>query len=259
MARKAQRTTDADACNNNNKCNDLADFLVDCFDNLDSAEYKRLGITETTLLAQALNVTALDMISATMTMICYYLAENPEVQDKLHQELDSVIDGKYQGRIDSETIHDLPYLSACLDETLRLAPPLIRPERSCTKDWVSGDGSLKIKKGTVVMTPLWAVHRNPEYFSEPEVFNPERFIPEKDSYKRDKKHPYAYTPFGVGLRNCIGMRLAIETLKVNTCILLREFRIEKRWDTELKFKPGMMFLLQFRPLYLDLICRRHVR
>ncbi|CAL8080397.1 unnamed protein product [Orchesella dallaii] len=237
-------------------CNDLADFLVNSFDNLDSAEFKRLGITETTLLAQALNVTALDMISSSMTMISYYLSINPSIQEKLHEELDEIIDGKFNGRIDSETVHQLPYLSACIDETLRLAPPLIRPERCCTKDWTSLDGTLKIKKGTVVMSPLWAVHRNPKYFNEPEKFIPERFIPGTESWEKDVKHPYAYTPFGVGPRNCIGMRLAIETLKINVCILLRQFRIEKRYNTELNFKPGMLFLLQFRPMYLDFIERR---
>ncbi|ODN01203.1 Cytochrome P450 3A5 [Orchesella cincta] len=212
-SRRAQRISESSLNPDVQKpCNDLADFLVDCYENLNSSDFKRLGISETTILAQALNVTALDMISATMTMISYYLAINPNIQEKLHQELDEVIDGKYEGRIDSETVHQLPYLSACIDETLRLAPPLIRPERCCTKDWTSPDGTLKIKKGTVVMSPLWAVHRNPKYFHKPETFQPERFIQGTESYAKDLKHSYSYTPFGVGYRNCIGMRLAIETL-----------------------------------------------
>jgi len=237
------------------KCNDLADFLVDCFENISNSEFKRLGITETTLLAQALNVTALDMISATMTMISYYMAMNPEVQQKLHDEIDSIIVGKYNGRVDAETIHELPYLAACLDETLRLAPPLIRPERICTKDWTSPDGCLKIKKGTVVMVPLWGAHRNPKYFPDPERFDPERFLPGSQAYVDTPKHPYAYSPFGLGLRNCIGMRLAIETLKVNVCVLLKDFQIRTRPDTHFELKPGGLFLLQFEPLFLDLIKR----
>jgi cytochrome P450 len=237
------------------KCKDLADFLVDCSSNLSSSEFKRLGITETTLLAQALNVTALDMISATMTMISYFLAQNPEVQKKLHEEIDLIIVEKYEGRIDAQTIHELPYLQACLDETLRLAPPLIRPERICTKDWVSPDGSLKIKKGTVVMIPLWAAHRNPKYFPNPEKFDPERFLSYSETYNDNEKHPYAYSPFGLGPRNCIGMRLAIETLKANVCVLLKHYKIQSRPDTHLQFKPGGLFLLQFRPLYLDLLSR----
>lgn len=238
--------------NNSKSCGDLGDLLANLMDDLQTPEFKRLGITENTLLAQALNVTALDMISATMTMILYYLAENPAIQRKLHQELDSIIDGKFEGRIDSETINHLPYLNACLDETLRLAPPLIRPERCCTKDWSSENGNLKIRKGTVVMVPLWAAHRNPRYFADPDCFKPERWIGEN----QEIRHPYAYTPFGVGPRNCIGMRLAMETLRINACVLLREFCVEKRPDTELRFKPGMLFLLQFKPLMLDFVNRR---
>lgn len=236
-------------------CNDLADLLVDCFDNLESNEFKRLGISETTILAQALNVTALDMISATLTMICYYLASNSSTQNKLHSELDEVIEDRFGGRIDHETIQCLPYLSACLNETLRLAPPLIRPERVCTKDWVSSDGSLKIKKDTVVMVPLWAAHRNPKYFSKPDAFIPERFLADSPQYEAGSWHPYAYTPFGVGLRNCIGMRLAIETLKLNVATIFQKFRVDLRPDTKLEFKNGMLFLLQFKPLHLDFIRR----
>lgn len=236
-------------------CNDLADLLVDCFDNLESSDFQRLGISSTTILAQALNVTALDMISATMTMISYYLATNPNTQKKLHEELDEIIEGQFEGRIDNETIQSLPYLSACLNETLRLAPPLIRPERMCTKDWVSSEGNLKIKKGTVVMVPLWAAQRHSKYFLDPDAFIPERFIPNSPQYEASSWHPYIYSPFGLGLRNCIGMRIAIETLKLNIATVLQSFRIEVRSDTRLEFKKGMLFLLQFKPLYLDFVRR----
>jgi len=233
------------------KCEDLADLLVECYEKLNSPEFRRLGITETTVLAQALNVAALDMVSATQTMMAYYLATNPQVQANVHQEIDDVISGKYSGRIDNETVNCLPYLSACVNETLRLAPPLIRPERVCNKDWTSPDGKIRIKKGVTVMTPLWAIHRNPEYFPDPERFEPERFLGE-----RSEEAKKCYMPFGIGPRNCIGMRLALETLKVNMTVILRDFQYTVRQDTRIELKTGLLYLLQFHPVLLDMVLRK---
>ena len=74
----------------------------------------------------------------------YCLAKNPEVQEKLIQEVDQVVEAS-DGKIDQESIREMPYLEACIKETLRLLPPVFRTDRTCVKDWQE-DG-LFIPKG----------------------------------------------------------------------------------------------------------------
>lgn len=177
--------------------NDFMDSLNEMISRTDSETYKKLGITELTIVAQAFNfgLAGYDAMMTISTALTYYLAKHPEIQEKLHEEIDSFTDNN-NGEIPFESLGELPYLNACLYEAMRLVPPFIRPERICTKDWVHGD--LKIPAGTMIMIPAWAVHRNPKEFPDPEEFKPERFLPENKS----KMNPYAFMTFGTGPRNC---------------------------------------------------------
>lgn len=72
--------------------------------------------------------------------------------------------------------------------------------RTSSKDWVIPGTDVVIEKGTKVLISSFGLHSNPEYFPEPDVFDPERFTEENKA----KMHPYCYLPFGEGPRNCIG-------------------------------------------------------
>uniref|UniRef100_A0A670JHN2 unspecific monooxygenase n=1 Tax=Podarcis muralis TaxID=64176 RepID=A0A670JHN2_PODMU len=111
----------------------------------------------------------------------------------------------------------LEYLDMVLSETQRLYPFGGRLERLCKKD-VEING-VTIPKGTLVMIPPYTLHRDPEYWPEPEEFRPERFSKEN----KDKIDPYTYLPFGAGPRNCLGMRFALVTMKVAIAILMQHF------------------------------------
>ena len=82
--------------------------------------------------------------ASTLSSLSYCLAKNPEVQEKLIQEVDEVVEAS-DGKIDQESIREMPYLEACIKETLRLLPPVFRTDRTCVKDWQE-DG-LFIPKG----------------------------------------------------------------------------------------------------------------
>ncbi|CAL8116993.1 unnamed protein product [Orchesella dallaii] len=237
---------------------DFLDVLVNLWGRIDSEEFKAHGITENTIIAQAVNM-FLGGYETQATVLChllFYLADNPEIQEKMHVELMSALKKKGpggSGGVDHDLIQEseIPYITACIMESLRLAPPLIRPERICTKDW--NHKGISIKKGTPVMIATWAANRNPEiYPDEPEAFKPERFLPENKA----GLEPYAFTAFGFGPRNCIGMRFAYENLKLFTCNLVKSFKVEKRPDTQMKYKTGVMFLIGFNPLYFDLVKRK---
>lgn len=176
------------------KNNDFADILNEMINKTGSPEYKKLGITQTTIVAQAFNfiLAGYDAMKTISTMLSYYIAKHPEIQEKLQEEIDTFLEN-HNGEIPFENLSELTYLNACLFEAMRLVPPFIRPERMCTRDWQHGD--LKISKGTMIMIPAWAVHRNPKEFPDPETFNPERFV-------KKKINPYAFMTFGTGPRNC---------------------------------------------------------
>ncbi|ODM91536.1 Cytochrome P450 3A4 [Orchesella cincta] len=232
---------------------DFLDVLVDLWSRVNTKEFKDLGITENTIVSQAINF-FLGGYETSTTVLSHFLlalAENPECQEKMHEEIMSVLKRKGNTEINHDTIHEseIPYIQACIYECLRLAPPLVRPERICTKDWSYKGYS--IKKGTRVMLAAWAANRNPEIYPNPESFKPERFLPEN----KGSLEPYAFTSFGFGPRNCIGMRFAYEDLKLFAANFAKDFRVEKRQDTEIKYKTGATLLMGFSPLYVDLVKR----
>lgn len=89
----------------------------------------------------------------------------------------------------------LPFL-----EAMRLYPPLTTLGRICTKDYQLRDTNITIEKGTPIVISTLALGRDPEYFPDPERFDPERF----SSEEKAKRHSYVHIPFGEGPRNCIG-------------------------------------------------------
>jgi cytochrome P450 len=79
-------------------------------------------------------------------------------------------------------------------------PAIPMTDRKCTKSFKIPELELKIEPGTVISLPIYALHHDPEYFPDPERFNPERFSEEN----KHKIQPFTNIPFGVGPRNCIG-------------------------------------------------------
>jgi cytochrome P450 len=83
---------------------------------------------------------------------------------------------------------------------LRKYPPAIATDRVCVKNYKIPDTDKVIEAGTVLTVPIFGLQRDPEFFPEPELFDPERFNEDKKTLVK----PYTYLPFGVGPRNCIG-------------------------------------------------------
>ena len=74
---------------------------------------------------------------------------------------------------------------------------------------------------------IQSIHHSPQYYDEPHKFIPERFMPEN----RDKLTPYTYMPFGMGLRNCFGMRFALMEAKTTAASLINKYRFFKTANT----------------------------
>lgn len=242
---------------------DFLDLLCDLWELVPSKEFQDLGISQTNIISQAVNffLGGYDTMSTVLCHLFLHMAENPEVQEKMHLELTKVMARKHgaesgsksKDEIDHNLIQDseIPYIIACINESMRLAPPIYRPERVCTKDW--SHNGISIKKDTVVMLAAWPANRNSKvYLDEPDKYKPERFLPEN----KTTLHPYAFSSFGFGPRRCIGMRFGYETLKIFVCYFVKNFRVEKRADTFLKYRPGSLIIVNLEPLFLDLVQRK---
>ncbi|KAL1471493.1 hypothetical protein MTO96_023645 [Rhipicephalus appendiculatus] len=135
----------------------------------------------------------------------YSLALNPEVQAKLRKEVDECIAA--HGKEPSlDIVSKLPYLHCVVSETMRMYPISARLERTASEDYVLGNTGIRVPKGCVIGIPVYSMHRDHEFFPNPEKFDPDRFREENAASIR----PYSYLPFGAGPRNCIGMRFALQ-------------------------------------------------
>ncbi|CAL8110948.1 unnamed protein product [Orchesella dallaii] len=230
----------------------FVDFCIEWYDNLDDPEWKKNNITESTIWNFGLIafMAGQDQISLILPVMMLYVSENPELEKKLHDEIDKVF-SKTNGKIEHETLFDFPLVTSCIYEASRLYPFFFRNERVCTKDWEDKERGIQIKKGQVVQISIWGTSRNPEYFEDPEEFKAERFL----AKNKDKINPYAYTSFGSGPRNCIGKKYAMEMMLLLVVQLMREFRFVRRSDTELKFIPAGPFFGMHEPIYFDVVSR----
>ncbi|KAH9394160.1 hypothetical protein TYRP_021294 [Tyrophagus putrescentiae] len=204
-------------------------------------------LTEDEIVAQCIFFffAGFETTAGTLTTLIFELVSNPKIQEKTYQELVEVL-----GTLDpsSEQYYEavmtrLPYLEAVIKETLRKYPPVVRLDRRCATEGYKL-GGITLSKGTLVHVPSFAVHRNPAYYPEPEVFKPERFLAEN-------KHllvPHTYIPFGIGSRNCIGMRFAYQVLRLMLATILRQFKFTATEGTpdKLQFR-SMKPLLNVEP------------
>jgi len=173
-----------------------------------------------------------DTTANTLSASCFILARNPDLQEKMYDLIMSKID--QFGDVSHEMIQEMPYVDHFINEVLRMYAPIARVERASNKD-VTYDG-IHIKKGTMVTVSAYAIHYSEEYYPNAKTFNPDRWNAENKA----NLDPYAFMPFGMGPRNCIGMRFALEEVKLILCTLIKQFRFfsVEETPTELTFEDG---------------------
>ncbi|NWU27803.1 CP3A9 protein, partial [Dyaphorophyia castanea] len=208
------------------------------------------ALTDIEVLAQAFIFifAGYEPTSNTLGYLAYELALHPDVQQKVLQEIDTVLPNK--APLTYDAIMKLEYLDMTVNETLRMYPLGGRIERTCKKD-VEING-VTIPKGVVVTIPPYVLHRDPEYWPNPDEFRPERFSKEN----KESIDQYTYLPFGAGPRNCIGMRFALLTLKVAITSLLQHFTFQTCKETQIPIKLSSVGLLTpEKPIVLKLVPR----
>ncbi|WP_392535596.1 cytochrome P450 [Nostoc sp. C117] len=158
-----------------------------------------------------------DTTRITLSWAWMLLSEYPEVQTKLLAELQEVLDGRLPTFVD---LPHLRYAEMIIKETMRFYPAIPILSRESIKDCKIGD--YQVPKGSHVIFAQWAMHRNPRYFEEPDVFKPERWA--NDLEKRLPRG--SYFPFGDGGRICIGKAFAMMEMVLILATITQKIHLE---------------------------------
>ncbi len=193
---------------------DLLSVLLNAQDEDGSSMSDRQVLDECIILLGAGHETT----AAALAWSWYFLCQQPEIYEQVQQEVQQTLQGR------RATFEDLARLPLCLQvfkEAMRLYPPAAGIFREVLAE-MTIDG-YRVSKGANILISPYTLHRRPEYFPEPEVFDPTRFTPE-----REKQLPrHAYIPFGVGPRVCIGNHFALMEgqLLIATIVQQASFRL----------------------------------
>ncbi|WP_188109599.1 cytochrome P450 [Pseudohalioglobus sediminis] len=186
-----------------------------------------------------------DTTTSVLNHLVMYSAMDPSWQRKMRAEVESL--GK--DTLEYEDLASLELIDRCFHECLRLHPsvPLMtrRTIRECEL------GAYTIPPNTMLFLPPMFNHRDPRYWSNPDQFDPDRFLPERAEHKQ---HSFCYHPFGGGAHKCIGMHFAVMLAKAFMFQFLKRFD----YQTPKGFKPRLLWVPLPKPARLPLdISPRH--
>jgi cytochrome P450 len=166
----------------------------------------------------------------------YLLAQHPDVEARLHAEIDQVLAGR------APSVEDLPgleYTRMLIAESMRLYPPAWTIGRRVVQDYsIAG---VRLPAGSLVLVSPYVMHRDSRYFPEPLRFDPDRWTPEASA----RRPPFSYFPFSAGPRSCLGEHLAWIEMQLVVAAIVQRWR--------LRLLPGyplvLLPLLALRPKY----------
>ncbi|XP_008052201.1 cytochrome P450 2J2 [Carlito syrichta] len=201
---------------------------------------KHTGNAATSFHEENLICTTLDLFfagtettSTTLRWGLLYMALYPEIQEKVHDEIDRVI-GRWQ-QPSTAARESMPYTNAVIHEVQRMGNiiPLNVPREVATDTTLAG---YHLPKGTMVLTNLTALHKDPAEWATPDTFNPEHFLENGQFKKRE-----AFLPFSIGKRACLGEQLAKSELFIFFTSLMQNFTFKppSHEKLSLKFRMGL--------------------
>ena len=180
-----------------------------------------------------------------LTFVWYLLAMHPWAEARLHAELDGAFEGQTPK---ADALMKLPFLRNVLDETMRLYPPLPTMLRVTEEDDVVC--GRKIPRGALVTVAPWVVHRHRRLWDAPELFDPDRFSPERSA----ARSRYTFMPFSIGPHICIGASMSMVQMMIAVAVLAQRFRfrlvpghvVEPAAYTNLRAKNGIRVTMESR-------------
>ena len=178
--------------------------------------------------AKTLLIAGHETVASSLSWTWYLLAKNPDIAEKLQLELQEVLNGSSPNL---EKLSKLGYTRRVYDETLRLYPPVWGILRHLKQDDEINGNS--IPKGSLVTTPAFMIHRHPDFWENPDKFNPDNFLPEKTN----QRPKFAYFPFGGGKRICIGQNFALMEATIIIALISQRFKLELLPNQNIEIDP----------------------
>ncbi|XP_067140052.1 cytochrome P450 4V2-like [Centruroides vittatus] len=161
-----------------------------------------------------------DTTAMCLSWTLYLIGLHQEVQLKLQEEQQIIFGNDINRQVTLDDLKEMKYLECVIKESQRLYPSVPFLGREINED--TNIDKYLLPKGTTCFVFSYMLHRDPEIFPDPEIFQPERFLPENCL----NRHPYAYVPFSAGPRNCIGQKFAMMELKTVISTVLRNFHLK---------------------------------
>jgi cytochrome P450 len=193
--------------------NDLLQILIDARYSDGSSMSDELVVSESMQLLVAGHETSSNALSWTL----YLLSTRPDCVERVRQEFDAVLGDRPMRFSD---VPKFEFTTQVINEALRLYPPFWMVDRMPLTDDCIGD--IDIPKETTVVVFIYGTHHSPQYWANPESFDPERF-----SKTKEKLHtPFSHLPFGAGPRGCIGGNYAMLQMLMILSVLLRKYDFE---------------------------------
>ena len=220
------------------------DFLGRLMATKDPQAGRGLSVDEVHSQVTTLLGTGYDTVSSALMWTWYLLAEHPPQEARLHRELEQVLAGRTPA---PEDLAKLPYTRMVIAEALRLYPPVhtMAWRGALEDDEICG---VRIPKGATVTIIPWVLHRHAELWDAPQRFDPERFSPDRSR----GRSPFAYLPFGIGPRVCIGASFVMTEVMLMLAALAQRYRlrlapgqkIEPQGFVQLKARYGLKATLE---------------
>jgi cytochrome P450 len=192
------------------KHNDLLDMLLNASDDHGELMSDKQIRDEVITIFTAGHETTANLLTWTL----YLLARHPDVLAKLRQELDALLQGDIPT---AEELQQLIYTRAVLNESMRLRPPVGIMMRKIVKD-TEIDG-YSLKQGRLAIFSIYNIHHHPDFWQQPEKFDPERFL-------SDENRRFSFMPFGTGERICIGNHFALLESQILLSIIIQNFELQ---------------------------------
>ena len=177
------------------------------------------GMSDALVLSESMQllVAGHETSSNALSWMLYLLSSRPGCLEKVRQEFDSVLGDTPLSHAD---VPRLPFATQVIQEALRLYPPFWMVDRMAVADDRVGD--IEIPQGSTVIVFVYGAHHAAAQWPDPETFDPERFLKEKDKLRT----PFTYLPFGAGPRGCIGGNYAMLQILMILSALLRRYDFE---------------------------------
>ncbi|CAD0198717.1 unnamed protein product [Chrysodeixis includens] len=190
-----------------------------------------------------------DTTAAGSSFVLCLLGVHKDIQARVYDELYEIFGDSDRPATFADTLR-MKYLERVILESLRMYPPVPIIARKLNRDVKIATNNYVLPAGCTVVVGTLKMHRNPQYYKNPNVFNPDNFLPENTS----SRHYYSYIPFSAGPRSCVGRKYAILKLKVLLSTVLRNYKVnsdvteaEFQLQADIILKRTDGFRLQIEP------------